>query len=39
MKPSVRRQREVSGGERPAPWLETLRLEMRDFVAADTPDR
>ena len=22
----------------PAPWLETLRLELREFVAADLPD-
>ena len=38
MKPSLRRPREAGGRERPAPWLETLRLEMRNFVAADFDD-
>ena len=30
--------RHRSGKTRPAPWLETLRLEMREFVAADYDD-
>ncbi len=36
MKTSTRKAR--SDVRRPAPWLETLRLEMRDFVAADYDD-
>jgi ribosomal-protein-alanine N-acetyltransferase len=38
MKASAGWQRTASGSGRPAPWLETLRLGMRDFVAADFDD-
>jgi len=38
MKPPVRGQREPGGKARPAPWLETLRLEMRDFHRRDLDD-
>ena len=32
------RRKQSKAGTRPAPWLETLRLEMREFTAADYDD-